>query len=143
MSLAKFIVDYISECSKQGKNAAEVAKLEVEEINRKLKEADDLRVRKSNILNFLNQIGDSTYKSKNTNQVDFEDDSEESLELQNKVSSFLKESDKPLTVREIINGIGSYDEDYKIIRTIKHLGMKGVIERDDSPEKKIKYVGLN
>jgi hypothetical protein len=134
----EFIVKFIAETSKKGILALDAAKKEIEEIDEKLCEAERLKVRRMKLTSVLDHFGDTTYRRRRSIEIPASDDSEipsEVLEFAEKIKSI--PVDKfPLTVRDLILEIGSYDEDALIMRAVKWLGEQEIVERND--EKKIK-----
>lgn len=138
--MSQFVSDYIQECIENGVNSpndiCKKVKEEIADIDRKLHESDGLRVRKINLSQVLVHYG-TVLKRQTSNAIDAEinDNSDDFLELQKKICSLIDE--KPMTNREIIQAIGRYQEDAKIIRAIKFLGEKEFLAKDGSPENRI------
>lgn len=128
----KFVVTYISNCAKSGLFAVESAKKEIIEIDEKLKEAEMLRVKRMQLIFVLDHFGDTSYRKRKMSVINdipsIQDENTE--EIEEKITSFLMNK-KPMTIREIINGVASYDQDSLVIRAVKILGDKDLILRLD------------
>lgn len=136
----QFVADYIQECIENGiaspNEICNKVKQEISEIDKKLHESDGLRVKKVNLSNVLLHYG-SALKRQTSNAINAEidDNSDDFLELQKNICKLIEQ--KPMTNREIIQAIGKYQEDAKIIRAIKLLGEKEFLAKDGTPENKI------
>ena len=130
----EFIVTFIAESSRKGKSAVEAAKEEIEEIDHTLHEAERLKVRRMKLVSVLDHFGDDTYRRRRSVSVppsdDVEDSSPEFTALRNKIETAISEKG-PLTVRELILEVGSYDQDTLIMRAVKWLGDHEIVSRDE------------
>jgi hypothetical protein len=130
----EFIVTFIAEASKKGKVAVKAAKEEIEEIDRTLHEAEKLKIRRMKLVSVLDHFGDDTYRRRRSVSVppsdDIGEESPEFAELRNKIETAISKKG-PLTVRDLILEVGSYDQDTLIMRALKWLGDHEIVSRDD------------
>jgi len=142
--ISTFISNYIAQCAKNGKSAlleifAE-AKAEIAEIDKKLHDADALRIRRSNLLKLLGELGDDSMKKKRKipdgPRIEIDEDEEEYEALRAAICDTIADKG-PLTNRELIQAVGSYQQDIKVIRAIKWLGEREIVTRDGSDDNKI------
>lgn len=128
-----FVVKFIAESAGKGMNAIDVAKQEIEEIDNHLQEAERLKLRRMKLVSVLDHFGDDTYRRRRTTNTpaseDIEVSSDEFKGLKDKIVSAIAEKG-PLTVRELILEVGSYDQDTLIMRAVKWLGEQEVVSRD-------------
>lgn len=141
-SAGQFVADFIFDCIQQGKNSKDAicqeAKTQIAEIDKKLHEADALRVRKNYLYQVLQHQGDETFVRKTNVVAPIDDKSEEAKVLQKKICNEIQSNSRPLTNREIIQKVASsYNEDAKVIRALKFLGENAIIARENSPERRI------
>lgn len=133
MNKGEFIVKFIAESANKGSGAVEAAKNEINEIDEKLHEAEKLKVRRMNLLEVLNHFGDETYRRRRNANIPSSDDidisSEDYSELRDKIIKAIN-AKSPLNVRDLINEVGSYDQDSLIMRMVKWLGDSEIIARD-------------
>lgn len=133
---AVFVVQYISSIAEQDKSPLEEAKNEIAEIDLKLNEAEKLKLRRLRLSKVLDNLGDSSLKKVNNSNNcamsgDVSFDSEECTSLKIKIQNFVSVNNGT-TIRNIINAVGSYDQDALIIRLVKKLGEDGILSRDDN-----------
>lgn len=139
-----FISNYIAKCTKEGKSSfVEIlaeAKAEIAEIDKKLHDADSLRIRRSNLLKLLSELGDDSMKKKRKvpdgPRIEIDEDEEEYEALRKAICDTIAEQG-PMTNRELIQAVGSYQQDIKVIRAIKWLGEREIVTRDGSDDNKI------
>lgn len=128
----EFISDFISSCSQQKTSPIEAAKREIKEIDKQLAEAENLKVRRMNLLSVLETLGDESYKRKRASAIPSSDDidisSDEIVELLVNICKIVEEH-KSLLVKELIQKVGGYDQDALIMRSVKWLGEKEVLAR--------------
>jgi hypothetical protein len=129
----EFIVTFIAKAAEKGLGAAEAAKQEIEEIDTQLHEAESLKIRRMKLISVLDHFGDDTYRRRRTISVpssdDINDSSPEFLELAKKIETAISQG--PLTIRDLILRVGSYDQDILIMRAVKWLGDQEIVSRDD------------
>ena len=130
-SNGEFIVTYISESVKKGLLAPDAAKKEIEEIDTKLHEAEKLKLRRMRLISVLEHFGDETHRRRRNINTPTSDDVDdvENLDLQKKIRTAVEKG--PRTVRDIILEVGSYDQDVLINRTVKLMGEREIICRDN------------
>jgi hypothetical protein len=136
--------DYIIECNNLGiTNKSQIcdrAKQRIEEINKILHEADTLRIEKLNLTNVLQILGDDSVKRRRSVLAPIVDsglnnDDNEAVMLRINICKLIEQHPGGLTNRDIIQKVGSYQEDQKIVRALKYLGERGIIARDSTPER--------
>lgn len=138
--MSQFVSDYIQECIENGiaspNDICNKVKIEIAEIDRKLHESDGLRIKKINLSQVLMHYG-TFLKRQTSNAINAEidDNSDDFIQLQKEICKLIEQ--KSMTNREIIQAIGKYQEDAKIIRAIKFLGEKEYLAKDGTPENKI------
>jgi hypothetical protein len=134
MSKGKFIVTYLAKCAADEVDPRERAKEEIAQIDVQLKEADKLRCRRSDLVAVLDHVGDHSYKRQrvipDTPPIELADDTEAARDVRRRIICRLYK-EGGMTVREIIQAVGSYREDARVIRQIKFLGERGVVRRDE------------
>jgi len=113
---------------------------EISKIDLKLAEADQARIKKIKLTAILRDLGDESIKRRRltpeTIQIELDEDSEESQKIRYKICCMI-EKHGSLTNRDIIQEVGDYQQDAKVIRAIKFLGERGVVKRDETPERHI------
>lgn len=130
---AKFIVSYIANCVG---SAVDQAKEEIEQIDEKLQESEGLKLRRMKLVKVLDHLGDESYRRRRNVSIVSSQDVDTDLEvgelsvLKEKIISSLRVNG-PMNVRSLITSVGSYDKDSLIIRTIKLLGDKQIVQRTD------------
>jgi hypothetical protein len=132
MANGKFIVTFIAESAEKGMGAIESALSEISEIDKKLHEAEKLKIRRMNLVEVLNHFGDETYRRRRNVNVPSSDDIETSdnvHEIRSKIIAAIA-AKGPLNVRDLILEVGSYDQDALIMRAVKWLGDLEVVSRD-------------
>lgn len=136
VSNSEFIVRFIADASARtdGKNALEVAKEEIAEIDSKIREAEKLKLRRMKLMLVVEHFGDDSLRRKRSSSStptteDVQKDSDEILSIQEKIKSVV--ANRALTAGEIITEVGSYEKDFLIYRALKLLGDKEVILRDE------------
>ena len=136
-----FVLDYIQECIETDiltpNDICDRVKNEIAEIDQKLHESDGLRIRKMNLSQVLTHYGMALRRQASLAiNADIDDNSEEFISLQKSICELIDQNGA-MTNREIIQGIGKYQEDAKIIRAIKNLGEQEVLAKDGSPENRL------
>ena len=136
MSDILFVFKYIASSVRDGKNPIEVAKDEIKEVDAKLNELEDLRLRRLKIVKVLDHFGDDSYRRRKATHIPKSGDVplEESkifLEMSDRIKYALSKKAGPFNMREIISLVGSYDQDEMIIRAVKHLGGADILARND------------
>lgn len=130
----EFVFKYISEAVGEGKEPIDAAKEEIAEIDKELKEAENKKIRRMKLISVLEHFGDESHRRRRAVNVpvsgDIEDSSEEFTELQLKIKQAIDEKG-PLDINELIRAVGSYDEDFLIMRAVKWLGDQEVVSRDE------------
>ncbi|MFA5758029.1 MAG: hypothetical protein WC942_01430 [Clostridia bacterium] len=131
---AKFVALFISQAAARGEIALEAAKSEIVDIDKKIMEADTLKLRRKKLMDILDYFGDETYKRKRRSDLPFSDDvdlnSKEFFDLKDKIKNEI-ETNGPRTIRELIQAVGVYEQDYLIIRAVKNLGDLEIISRNE------------
>jgi hypothetical protein len=129
-----FIVKFIAESAGNGMSAVDAAKQEIEEIDAYLQEAERKKLRRMKLTSVLDHFGDETYRRRRSTSTPTSDDidvsSDDFTVLRDKIISAIAEKG-PLTVRELILEVGSYDQDTLIMRAVKWLGDQEVVSRDE------------
>lgn len=139
-----FVFDYIAECGKKDitsqKDIIALAKEEIAQIEQELAQVDLKKERLSKLQAVCLHLGDTSLKQKRAvgkvPKVNLDDDSPEALELRKKICDVI-ESQGSLTNREVINRVGSYEEDRKVYAAIKWLGSEKILKRDGSEANKL------
>lgn len=130
----KFIVKFIAESAKNGIEAPEAAKQEIEEIDKQLAASEKLKLRRVQLIGVLDHFGDTSYRRKRTVNIPVSEDidfsSESLLKLRKDIKEIV-EKESPINVRDIINTISSYDDDVLIMRALKWMGDNDIVARDD------------
>jgi hypothetical protein len=128
----EFISDFISLCSQQKKPPIAAAKQEISEIDIQLAAAENLKVRRMNLLGVLDHLGDESHKRKRASAIPSSDDidisSDEIVELLKKIYTIVGE-EKSIFVKDLIRKVGGYDQDALIMRSVKFLGEKDILSR--------------
>jgi hypothetical protein len=134
MSKGKFIVTYLARCAADEVDPIERAKSEIDEIDAKLKEADRLRCQRADLVAVMEHLGNHTYRRQrmipDVPPVELADDTMAAKDVRCRIVRAIHR-DGGLTVREIINAVGTYQEQSRVIRSIKFLGERGVVRRDE------------
>jgi hypothetical protein len=127
-----FIVKFIAESAGKGMNAVDAAKQEIEEIDSYLQEAERKKHRRMKLTSVLDHFGDETYRRRRTSNIPASDDvsSDDFTVFRGKIISAIAEKG-PITVRDLILEVGSYDQDTMIMRAVKLLGDQEVVSRDE------------
>jgi hypothetical protein len=130
---AEFIAQYISDAVSNNTSPIEVAKLEIQEIDRKLNEAENLKLRRMLLVSVLDQLGDDTYKRRRASATPSSDDIDiscaENRELSTKICDVILEFGS-VSVRDLVRKVGGYDQDSLIMRVVKFLGDQEIVSRD-------------
>jgi len=121
----RFLMKYISEAAEKEISAIDLAKSEIEIIDQKLLEADDLRIKKNKLIEVLEYFNDDSYRATKDKSVDIND-------LKKKIIDVLSKEAKALCMREVIIKVGSYDIDSFIIRAVKELQDDDFVIRNDN-----------
>lgn len=104
------------------------------EIDQALHAADALRIEKVNNLDVLRDLGDDSVKrhriSPQAPSIELDVDSDEQKQIRQMICEAIAEF-SPITNRDLIQKIGSYQEESKWFFGIKVLGEKNIIARDD------------
>jgi hypothetical protein len=130
-----FVSRYIAKCIREGFDAADCAKNEIDEIDKYLVEAENKRLYRRRLLLVLERLGDDSLKRKRKSSVslsseDVDMDSDEMSEIQDKILKAV-ENGRQFMIRDIIKAVGSYEKDSLVIRCVKRLGDKGILSRTD------------
>lgn len=136
MSDGEFIVKFIATSSKDGKTALDAAKEEIKQIDLKLQEAENLKLRRMKLVSVLNHLGDDSYKRRRNcipqNDVEMKNYSKTQDDICDEIKKVLTNKG-PLFIRELMSSFeNAYDKDVQIITAIKQLGERDIISRDDS-----------
>ena len=131
----EFIVKFIAESAGNGKEPIEAAKEEISKIDISLLEAEKLKLRRMKLISVLDHFGDESHKRRRGAAVlaseDIDLSSDDFNSLQDRIKQAIS-NNGPLNVSELIRTVGSYDEDFLIMRAVKLLGEREVISRDDN-----------
>lgn len=132
-SNGEFIVKFIANSVKENKNAIDVAKQEISEIDVKLQEAEKLKLRRLSLISVLEHFGDESHRRRRGTSIqtiseDIDYSTKEISDLVEKIKQALRK--KPLDVRELIHKVGSYDQDVLIMRTVKKMADDEIIDRN-------------
>lgn len=140
MSNSDFIEEYIENCIAKGISAenkiCESAIVEMQEIDKKLRESNELRVRLSNLKQILRYFGHESTKKPRVNDIKILGDIgsiQDSSFISTMISicEFIENSNKnSVTSREIQNTLGSIDNDSKIMICIKNLYDNGILDKN-------------
>ena len=127
-----FIVKFIAGAARKDMTAIDAAKEEITDIDKKLHEAESLKLRRMKLILVLDHFGDDSYRRKRNVSVpsseDIGNESEEFKLIRDKIMEAVGAG--PLTIRELIVQVGSYDQDALIIRAVKSLGDDQLVSRD-------------
>jgi hypothetical protein len=141
MSRGKFIVTFIARCTSQGIDPVEKAKEEVQRLDAELKKIGEIHRERANYVALLEQYGDQSCRLYRTtvppSDIALEDDTEVARETHRKIIARIEHSG-PMSVNELIKQVGSFKNDHVITRGVKFLSDRGIVERDDTPENKVK-----
>ena len=135
MSDARFITNYIAEASNNGENPIDAAKLEIKDIDKKLNNAEELKLRKMKLISVLDHLGDDTYKRRRASATPSSDDidttDKDNKELIDNILDVIGKS-APISIRDLIRQLGGYDNDNQslIMRAVKYLGEQDIVSRD-------------
>jgi hypothetical protein len=133
MSDGEFIVKFIAEKASADINPVEAAKEEISEIDIKLHEADALKLRRIKLIDVLDHFGDDSYRRrKKSSSIKESEDIEDTSKTFNDIKEKIKEAikDGPMVIRDLIQKIGTYDQDILIMRAVKSLGEDEIVSRD-------------
>lgn len=135
----QFVSDYIQQCVKNGidnpKDICDAVREEIAEIDAKLHDADGLRIRKLDLHQVLITYGSNSLKRTNL-ETNLDEESDEAKQIYAKICDVIDQYGS-MTNREIIQKVGSYQEDMKVIRAIKWLGERQIIARDGTLDNKL------
>lgn len=129
----EFIVSFIANAVSNGVNPLDAAKEEITEIDKTLNEAEKLKLRRLLLISVLEHFDDDTYRRRRSISIPASGDifaAKELEDLQAKIRNAIEEKG-PLTVRDIIYSVGSYDEDVLIMRTVKEMGDLEILSRNE------------
>lgn len=130
----EFVFKYISESVGNGKEPIDSAKEEIDQIDQELKEAENKKIRRMKLISVLEHFGDESHRRRRAVNVpvsgDIDSSSEEFVELQERIKQAIEEKG-PLNINELIRAVGSYDEDFLIMRAVKWLGDQEIVSRDE------------
>lgn len=140
MSNEDFVEEFIEKCIVKGitsqKDICNSALSEIQEIDEKLKESNQLRIRKNNLKNVLRDLGHESLKKARTNEevkVLSEIDKIENssyVYLMIQICNFVHNNvNSSITSREIINAISSMDNEKEVYICIKNLYDNGILAR--------------
>lgn len=139
MSSNDFVEDFISECIDNGissqKAIAEKAYIEIQEIDKKLRESNLLRIRYRNLKDVLKEFNHESLKRIKENQVavynsidDIKDSSYYNILIE--ICEFIDSSKNIVTSREIMDAISNIENNKVIFGCIKTLSDNGIISRN-------------
>lgn len=146
MSNENFVEDFIEECISKGiksqKDICDTALSKMQEIDLKLRESNKLRMEFKNLKQVLKDLGHESIKKPRTNEEiqttgdigKIENSSYFSMMVNicNYIENSISES---ITSREIINGVGSMENDKEIYICIKNLYDNGILTRSGDKER--------
>lgn len=143
MTEDEFVQNYISECIETGifslKDICEKASLEIKDIEKKLSEFSNLRIKEKNLKNVIRTL--SVDKEEKKINYDFDDsqfsDNPVFKEMLTKICDLFKNGGT-FSSREIMDAVGSLEENQMIYMSIKHLCDNGILSRDEISRKIIK-----
>jgi hypothetical protein len=134
MSKAKFIAEFLGKCAADGVDAREEAIRRVNECDEKLKEIGIIHRERANLVAVLFNLGDDTFRQRRaiiqTPEIEFEDDTEAMKDLRRMILGKLK-TNGPMAISELIESLDSFKNDHSIVRSIKYLGEKGLVEKNE------------
>ena len=139
MSSNDFVENYISDCIDNGissqKAIVEKAYAEMQEIDKKLRESNLLRIRYKNLKDVLKEFNHESLKRIKEYQpqiyndiTDIKDSSYYNVLIE--ICEFINSTDLLVTSREIMNAIGDIENSQIILGCIKTLSDNGIILRD-------------
>jgi hypothetical protein len=136
----KEVQDYIAECVANGiKNIRLICdslRVSISDIDLQLKKMDGLRIKRAKLTSILESLDDTYRRQQATaRSQDFDENSDEAKELQRQVVQLISAAG-PLSNREIIANVGNYQEDAKVILSLKWLSERGILAREDNPERR-------
>lgn len=143
MSSEDFVENFIENCILKGiksqKDICDAALLEMQEIDEKLRESNLLRIRQKNLKQVLRELGHESLKKTRVNEdmkilgdIDKIENSSY-ISMMIKICNFIDNNlDNSITSREIINSVGSMDNDKEVYICIKNLYDNGILARDSN-----------
>jgi len=132
MSDPEFIANFISECARNSVDVLSSAKSEIENIDELLNNAELLKIRRMKLVSVLDHLGDDTYRRRRASYIPVTEDIDfKSPEHKDLIDKIIRQiSFGPISVNNLIPKVGSYDNDYLILRAVKWLGEQEIISRD-------------
>lgn len=140
MNSEDFVENFITECITKGikakKAICEAAKAEMDEINVKLREFNNLRIRYKNLKSVLREFNhESLKRTKNDENTVFY----ETVDINDspyydsliEICEFINNSNSIVTSREIMDAVGSRENSQIIYSCIKILAENGIISRNE------------
>lgn len=136
-SIESLVSDYISKCASNGvrsiKDMKKCIDSEISEINKKLVEVEPLRLERANLQKIAERFSAMLQEDKAVS--DFDDSSQEMSKIHERVITIV-DKQSPLSNRDIIlkfqeQDKDAYNEDAKIIRAIKFLADKGILDKNE------------
>lgn len=136
-SIENLVSDYIFKCAKDGICTIEDMKKhidkEIHKINEKLVAVEPLRLERANLQKISEKF--SAMLQEDKAKSEFDDDSKEMADMHERVIRIV-DKQSPLSNREIIlkfqeEDQDAYNEDAKIIRAIKFLADKGILDKNE------------
>jgi len=148
MSSEEFVENFISSCIDKGiksqKDICNAALEQIQEIDIKLRESNNLRILQKNLRQVLRELGhESIKKPKSNEEISISGEigqitDSAYLNLMIKICDFIEEnSDKAITGREIINGVGTLDNNTEVYMCIKALYENGILARDEGKDRNV------
>ena len=147
----KFVTQYLAQCNARRaekdptstpatqEQVIEMVKADIVEIDDQLSKADELKLRKRKLISVLEHCGDISFKRSRSSpdipDIDLDDDTEVARELRRNIVDLIGKY-IALTNRELILKLGgrAHGQDQRVLRAVKFLGERGVIERDRTGE---------
>lgn len=146
MSSENFVEDFIEECISKGiksqKDICDTALLKMQEIDKKLRDSNQLRIDFKNLKQVLKELGHESIKKPRVNEEiktngDIgEIENSAYLTIMVNICNFINNSTQDfITSREIVNAVGSMENDQEIYICIKNLYDNGILARSGDKER--------
>lgn len=137
MKDSNFMVNFIQHCITQGQNTPErmckIASERIKAIDQELKRAADLRNERTKLQKVITELSKGEETSSD-NQVDTSIPEEKLGEYQRslcvKICNFVEQKGST-TPSEIMESVGSYEEQKQVYLSIKWLSIRDIISRND------------
>jgi hypothetical protein len=141
-----FVEDFIEECISKGiksqKDICNAALLKMQEIDRRLRSSNQLRIEFKNLKQVLKELGHESIKKPRINEEiqtngDIgEIENSAYLAIMINICNFVNNANKnTITSREIVNAVGSMENDQEIYICIKNLYDNGILTRYGDKER--------